>query len=699
MDQTSPSSASPLPAVEGFRPTSEHVRGRAWPLRLLGRFSSLRSAALLISTLAVVIGLGTYYERDFGHPAAKVMVYESWWFALLFLLLALNIFGAAAVRFPWRRRQIGFVVVHIGLLTLMVGFWLAKDRLDGVLLVPPDGEASRIDLPSDLLTIVDGVGAQERRLAVNFQPLAMGTRPSLLRYALSAWWPLDSGGLASVDVPLATPSTDYDAVLADPTAEWSLGRWCKRTWLSIKHGGRVLAPASFPSVRVRRIALTAHEGLGFGPASGSGVPAVKAVLSGRTPTMPASANETIASGWLSPAGQAMLDAGPASVSLGQSAAPTLIEDFLAGATPSAPTLVVHYAGARQRFAIDPATLPATFTIADDLVVAVERAIERPRFDGSSLNESADGAVDPMLVARIGSGPAETRTWRSVPVFAFYPAFTATAGPAGSPELIYEHPALGGDGGTMRGVNVQVLLIPNAGFAVRWISRGKGLLGRERLAPSATHWQGTVVGGDGAPMRLDLSLDLVPHAERRPELRAMLPDRADEAARWIEVEVRRGDASARAWLRRGNHDGGGYAPVHLSDGSDVLFAYDNARLDLAKQHGLTLRLERFDEGRDVGGGTRATYVSDVRVTPSDGRPAETRRITMNEPLQAGGVTFYQTSFVPEIGPDGQPVPGHYRFSVFQAATDPGRPFKYAGSILLVGGIILMYLLRSRRAKPA
>ena len=700
MDDSATPPAPPAAPAEAYRPTHEHVRGRAWPLRLLGRFSSLRSAALLISTLAVVTGLGTYYERDFGQPATQVMIYESWWFTGLCLLLALNIFGAAAVRYPWRRRQIGFVVVHIGLLTIMLGAWLARNRLDGVLLVPPDAEAAQIDLPTDLLTIVDGVGGQERRLAVDFQPLAMGTQPSFLRYLMSAWWPLQAGGITSVDVPLCTPSADYDPGLTTTESGWSPGRWAKQRWLALKHGGRVLGPESFPTVRLTRIALTAHDDLGWGPAADGSVSAVKAVLSGRTPQMAPDANETIAQGWLSPAGQSVLEAGPASISLGRSGSPTLIEDFLAAVPPIARTLVVHHAGKRKRLAIDPTALPVSLDLGPDLVVLVERALERPRFDGTSLNESDEGPVDPMLVARIGSGPAETRNWRSLPVFAFYPAFTATAGPAGSPELVYEHPAEAGEGGTMRGVNIQVLLIPEGGFALRWISRSKGLLGCERLAPGATHWQGMVVGGEGVPMRLDLTLDLVAKAERRPEPRDMLPDQADRAARWIEIEVTRGAASGRTWLRRGGtQDGGGYANVRLSDGSDVLFAYDVARLDLAKRHGVTLRLERFDEGRDIGGGTRATYVSDVRVTPSDGRPATTQRITMNEPLVAGGVTFYQTSFVPEVGADGQLVPGRYRYSVLQAATDPGRPFKYAGSILLVGGIVLMYLLRPRRAKTA
>jgi len=680
------------------------VQGRAWPIRLLGRFSSLRTAATLIAVLAVVIGVATYYERDHGQPAAQVMVYQSWWFALLFLLLALNIFGAAAVRYPWRRRQFGFVVVHTGLLTLMVGFWLGHGRLDGALFVPPDADATLIDLPSDQLTIVDGADSGARRLAISFQPLGYGTHPSLLGYVLGGFTP-PAPGVVAVDRALCTPSADYDAglhadAIGNSGGSPSIFAWLRQRWSTLTHPrAGVLVPADAPEVRIRRVALTARDDLGFGPAA-DGAPAIKAVLRGRTPMMPADSDEVIAEGWLSASGPTSLESGPAMVTLGITHAPTLVEDFLSRTAPTARALVVHHAGQRHRFAIDATQLPARFTVTPELTVEVERALERPRFDGHSLNNDDDAALDPMLIARIASGPEATRTVVALPVFAFYPAHSATLGAAGAPELTYEHPGLAGDGGAPQGVSAQVLLTPDGGAAVRWVSRSKGILGAERLAPGATHWRGTLVGGDGAPMRIDLVLDRLAHAEPLPQPRPMLPDRASEAARWIEVEVRRAGASGRAWLRRSSAmQDGGFASVRLSDGHEVLLAYQVARYDLAARHGVALRLERFDEGRDVGGGTRATYVSDVHVTWRDGRPAETRRIAMNEPLQVGGVTFFQTSFVPEAGPDGHPVPGRYRFSVLQAATDPGLVCKYVGSILLVGGIVLMYLLRPRRASAA
>ena len=102
-------------------------------------------AATLLGLLILVTGVATYYERDFGRELAAVMIYHSWWFNVIFALLSVNIFGAAAVRYPWKKRQTGFVITHIGLLTIMLGFAMhGSDRLDGMLEAPAGSPAKVI---------------------------------------------------------------------------------------------------------------------------------------------------------------------------------------------------------------------------------------------------------------------------------------------------------------------------------------------------------------------------------------------------------------------------------------------------------------------------------------------------------------------------------------------------------------------------
>ncbi|MBW3600279.1 MAG: SMP-30/gluconolactonase/LRE family protein [Planctomycetes bacterium] len=90
-------------------------------LRLYQFAASLKLAVVLILGMAFVLALATVVEAAWGTPAAQFGVYQTWWFNLGVLLLAVNIFCAASIRYPWKRHQTGFVITHVGLLTLLSG--------------------------------------------------------------------------------------------------------------------------------------------------------------------------------------------------------------------------------------------------------------------------------------------------------------------------------------------------------------------------------------------------------------------------------------------------------------------------------------------------------------------------------------------------------------------------------------------------
>lgn len=83
--------------------------------------ASLRLAVVLIVVLAAVLAGATFVESAHGREYAHWYVYGSAWFIALLTLLAVNILAATLVRFPWQKRQLGFVVTHAGLLVLLVG--------------------------------------------------------------------------------------------------------------------------------------------------------------------------------------------------------------------------------------------------------------------------------------------------------------------------------------------------------------------------------------------------------------------------------------------------------------------------------------------------------------------------------------------------------------------------------------------------
>lgn len=94
------------------------------------------------------------------------------------------------------------------------------------------------------------------------------------------------------------------------------------------------------------------------------------------------------------------------------------------------------------------------------------------------------------------------------------------------------------------------------------------------------------------------------------------------------------------------------------------------------------LHDFEMGLNPGETSPASYQSHVSVLEKGEKRDCT--ISMNEPLKASGFTLYQASYVLLDG--GKAV------SVLSVNRDPGRPVKYAGSIFLVLGIVLMFYFK-------
>jgi hypothetical protein len=153
-----------------------------WPLRwLLGLYefcASLKLAVILLTSAALVLASATFVESRMGLRAVHYAIYGTWWFTLLNALLALNIFCAAAIRYPWKRHQTGFVITHIGLLTLMFGMLLSRrGGIDAQMPVFEDHTAYRAYEDSEHfeLTIEPAAqGSGERNVEVVTVPFTAG---------------------------------------------------------------------------------------------------------------------------------------------------------------------------------------------------------------------------------------------------------------------------------------------------------------------------------------------------------------------------------------------------------------------------------------------------------------------------------------------------------------------------------------------
>ena len=91
----------------------------------LRSLASLQLAVALIAIYAVALAVATLieskYGKEHGAAAARSAVYGAAWFTALNIVLAVNVLCAMLVRLPWRRRQLGFLVTHAGILVLLAG--------------------------------------------------------------------------------------------------------------------------------------------------------------------------------------------------------------------------------------------------------------------------------------------------------------------------------------------------------------------------------------------------------------------------------------------------------------------------------------------------------------------------------------------------------------------------------------------------
>lgn len=101
--------------------------------------------------------------------------------------------------------------------------------------------------------------------------------------------------------------------------------------------------------------------------------------------------------------------------------------------------------------------------------------------------------------------------------------------------------------------------------------------------------------------------------------------------------------------------------------------------------VSLSLNDFRMATNPGTDEAASFESTVTVFEKGGfSPPSRERIFMNHPLKKDGYTFYQASYFP----DGF---GGYG-SVLSVNRDPGRPWKYSGSLILVIGFLIHYWLQ-------
>lgn len=593
--------------------------------RILKFLASLKLAVILLLSLSVILAVATYIESKFDAKTAAHLVYGSSAFSLFLFMLGVNVLCAALVRYPWKRHQTGFVIVHLGIIVILVGSFITRIfGFEGMMTLAEGEQRNDVTIDEPYLRCAtmkkgDVVGEQ---MAV----------PAELRWnppdeAHPRRFPLCDGLVAVVDRYIHN---------AQPVERYA--------------PGDAKAP---PAVHVE---ITAGQGA------------------------PMPQGTVMADTWLSleDASHAETRMGPATLRLTRAASSEALEKALRGPQVEAldardgvlrvgvgqTPVFVAVAGNEGR-EVPLAGTPYRLRIDRFLPFAV---VKNNKLENRSA-ERTNPAVEITLLD--DKGEAERHI-----VFAKYPEFSTSHHQARPTKLEI--------GYTMTDPRVQANAItfivgPDGALNVRVDSA----TGRSRSAK--------VKVGETCPtgwrMNLEYTVrDFVDHAAAVHEFKPVKAARGGQnLAPAVHLTVEGADAPGPYWIGQGDS-----IVVSRAGGQSM------ARVAYALRSqpvGFDVKLERFTVGYDPGTRNAATYTSNVHVDDARREKRFDAVITMNEPLQYAGLTFFQASFA-----QGE---GGTQISTLQVARDPGVPVKYAGSILLVLGIALYVFTgqpRNRSQKP-
>lgn len=704
------------PAVTGVRPApptappaSKDVRlERSWievvvikASRLLG---SIWLAVLLLPCFALALGIGTLVESAYSAPTAQELVYRAWWFTVLLGLLWINIFSAAAKKWPWKRHQVGFLITHLGLLIMVAGGILTS--LSGT-----DALMVLVDSPNPDL--------QSRYGAPQVTNSIIMRDDSVIRVQRFSHGKKDEPAVRYDFAPGSLPwrADEYTQARLDPLPallHWIAHPWPHSWYRDLGNGAELEVLGYYPHTRKEEFRPLRDDD------KVRPFPAVKYRL-----VTPFGEQDN----WIGGAKdkQVAFDGGGMVEIIGRCPA-GLLDEFLNPPGPGAKSLgkngqlVLELNGVRERFAVDDGGTAQPFGKTGWAVQVVKyiASIDDKR--------SAHGVPYPMVRFRLTRGDGQALD------FIMLPRQQGTVVPL--PPSEKELPEEGISQATQQAApRARVLGLSDLKVWFHPADPRWGLEKRER-SPVRAVLQ-LVVADDGKlyyrsysskdGFRMERSGEAGKGLDRFPiwdgmmpmfregqrmqfQVVEFLPQAVDEV--WFVPEdhrpgLERDDLSAAIrckltvtknnkkeekefWVGKRLDDSS--TPVRVGD--EVFRIGYNVKSDTV---GFDVKLLRAESIKDPGSQSAATYSSYVQLTDKKRQVVDQDyAITMNEPLEYNGYMLYQSGYQ-LVGTDPENFKPVSR-STFTVGWDPAilwryGAMKYTGSIMLALGIFTMFYMRS------
>jgi hypothetical protein len=647
--------------------------------------ASVKLAVISISTLAGFLIYATFYESWYGTGAVQADIYQGPLFAVVLAFLGINILCAALIRFPWKRRQTGFVVTHAGLLTLLLGSYFGVRTSDegqvGMLEGDVKNELVRIDHPVIRVWELDShTRERTREFDLPFRGGHFEWGPGRPR---SVGW-IDRI-LNVVSLGTLGDKGTADVVLSQPGDPFKL---------AVKE----FLPASAPA--------DAHV------ADPEGSPSLRLSLQFKGPGMPRGqdAFRSEKEHWFVTEKKffrVIRNQPPAVIAFSYVDRPELVDDFLkppamAGGKGVARFRYADKAGKSRSFdwALDGQKDKSIALPDSDLTVTLSETTDFPTQTGGLDSVLGDDPI-PIAVFKIASRGGEPVTHMALANLPMVPNVIPSTDPdrMNSPPkpLAAIHymvfptldPRTNGRFG-----QIEVLAGPDQTLYYRVFGRGKEALAELRSSGKLEKSTPIVAfgGNAGMPMTITFEADsyLPSGISKRIYEPVVLPkNQMGNGIAACRAELTVGNETREVWLSRSEDL---EPPVPSSAefrGALYELAYDVDRLPL----GFDIKLDDFDMDFEPGTEQPTHFVSQVRLTDKAlGVKEEPHTISMNHPLDHRGYTFYQSNYIPIRDPRTRQPTGQFQ-SVFQVAKNPGRPIIYSGCLLIVVGTFLQFYMRA------
>lgn len=647
--------------------------------------ASLKLAVISISTLAAVLAYATFFESWYGTAASWEYIYGSPGFAILLAFLGINILCAALIRYPWKKRQTGFVITHAGLLVLLAGSYWSLRTADEGQVGMTEGETRselvRTDYPVIRLWEVDPhTRERKREYALPFRPGSF------------EWGPAKPRPRSLFEKVLSVVT--LGAVGSDETRE-------------------VLSQPNDPFKFVVKSHLPASAPGEAHVADPSGAPMAKIDVQFKGPGMPRamSAFPDDHDSWFELEKRFYRvvkdpEEMPAVIAFSYVDRPELIEDFLKPPM-GGPEGVARFRYADKGGKVRVHDWPLdgqsgkTITLPEsDLSVTLQSTSDFPTRGEPVLARATGQAgmhVALFKIKKADGEPIDHYAMASLPMVpnVIPSAKDGDAGPK-TPLASINYflppvldPRVNGKFG-----QIEVLASADGKLHYRVFGRGKGKT--SELRGSGPVSKGTLVPafGDqaGSVMTINFRVDdYLPSAIGKEicEPVVLAKSQMGEGIPASLVEMTVGDVTKEFWIRRSGSLDLPQPQVEVFGDSIYEIAYDVDRKPL----GFDVKLDDFEVGFEPGTESATKFVSKVRLTdPSEGIKDKPYTISMNEPMDHRGYTFYQMRYIAMQDPRTGQRTGQFQ-SVFQVGIDPGRSIKYLGSLMIVLGTFVQFYMRA------